>query len=50
MFSTEMGGQISWLLPAALIFLVVDLAAPVERGPRPTAPGRRSSSGVAGWS
>ena len=47
MFNTEFGGQISWLLPAALILLVAGLVfAGARRAPTARAP--RSSCGAAG--
>ena len=50
LFNTEIGGQISWLLPAALILLVAALGSPAAR-PGPTACAPRCWSGAAGrWS
>ena len=40
MFSSEIGGQISWLIPAALLLLVVGV---VLRGRRPRTDGRRAA-------
>lgn len=48
MFGSEFGGQISWLLPAALILLVAGLVV-TRKQPRTSGSGPRSSSGAAGW-
>jgi 4-amino-4-deoxy-L-arabinose transferase-like glycosyltransferase len=49
LFNSLMGGQISWLLPAALLALVAGLWAG-RRAPRTTVPAPRSSSSAAGSS
>ncbi len=46
MFNSEIGGQISWLLPAALILFVAGLVLTRKRGGR-TRPAVRSSPGAA---
>ena len=48
LFGAEFGGQISWLLPAALILLVAGLVVARPRGRAPTARVPRSCSGAAG--
>ncbi|MFD0656158.1 glycosyltransferase family 39 protein [Thermocatellispora tengchongensis] len=50
LFDTELGGQVSWLLPAALILLAAGLWA-TRRAPRTDPPARRSGCGARGcWS
>ena len=41
LFDAENGGQIAWLLPAALILLVAGAGGDRPRGRVPTGPGRR---------
>ena len=41
LFNSEFGGQASWLLPAALVLLVVGLARHVAGDAAPTAPAPR---------
>ena len=50
MFNTEFGGQISWLLPAALILLAGGLAVHRARRRAPTGRAPRSCCGAAGCS
>ena len=47
LFNAEIGGQISWLLPAALILLVAGLWL-TRRAPRTDRAGRRCCCGAAG--
>jgi hypothetical protein len=49
LFDSEIGGQVAWLLPAALILLVAGLVVTGRRR-APTAPGRRCCCGAAGCS
>ena len=50
LFNTEIGGQIAWLLPAALVLLVAGLWFTARRR-APTGSARASSSGAGGcWS
>ena len=50
LFGTEMGGQVSWLLPAALILLVAGIVTRRRRR-APTGPAPRCCCGAAGcWS
>ena len=50
MFNNEFGGQISWLLPAALILLVGRAPVHADARPAPTARAPPSSCGAAGCS
>ena len=50
MFDAEIGGQVAWLLPAALILLVAGLVADPAARRGPTGPGPRCCSGAAGCS
>ena len=50
MFNAEIGGQISWLIPAALILLAAGLVLSAAAGRAPTPDAPHTSSGVPGSS